>query len=226
MNLPPPLFADRTQAGQLLAEAVAARGYRDPIVLALPRGGVPVALEVARRLGAPLDLALVRKIGAPGNPELALAAVVDGDHPHTVVNDEIVRLTGADAAYLERQSARQLAEIERRRRLYLGDRPRPSPAGRTVVIVDDGLATGATARVAVQALRGLGAARVILAAPVAPADTAALLRGEVDELICLAEPVRFTGVGAYYQDFHQLTDDEVLMALAQAPRFIDDAPPA
>lgn len=219
MDDQPLFFADRTEAGQMLADHLAPRNYVDPVVYALPRGGVPVAFEIARRLNAPLDLALVRKVGAPRNPELALAAVMDGDHPMTLVNEDIMRLTGATEDYLRREAAAELAEIERRRRLYFGDRPRPGPRGRTVIVVDDGLATGATARVAVRGLRSQGAAKVILAVPVAPPETAALLRGEVDELVCLTEPERFGGVGAFYADFHQLTDEEVLALLARAAAF-------
>lgn len=216
MNRDRPLFANRTQAGRRLAERLAPLGLTGAIVYALPRGGVPVAFEIAQALNAPLDLALVRKIGAPGQPELALAAVVDGDRPHVVVNEEIQRLTGATAAYLEREGGRALAEIERRRHLYLGHRARPDPQGRTAIVVDDGLATGATARAAIQALRSQGASRLVLAVPVAPGETAAILRGEVDDLICLAEPDDFRGVGSFYADFHQLTDGEVLGILDRA----------
>lgn len=219
MDARQPVFADRAEAGRLLADQVAAGGYRDAIVYALPRGGVPVAFEIARRLGAPLELAMVRKIGAPGNPELALAAVADGGQDCIVVNEDILRLTGASEAYFRGEAARELAEIDRRRRLYLGDRPRPDPRRRTVIVVDDGLATGATARVAARSLRGQGAERIVLATPVSPPDTAALLREEVDDLICLAEPENFRGVGAYYRDFHQLTDAEVVDYLHRAAEF-------
>lgn len=217
MMLETPFFADRQEAGRLLGERLAAAGLGAVVVYALPRGGVPVALEVALALKAPLDLVLVRKIGAPGNPELALAAVVDGARPHLVLNPEIQAATGADEAYLRRAEARELAEIERRRRLYLAGRRRPSVKGRTAVIVDDGLATGATARAAVDALRAQGAARVILAVPVAPPDTAEAMRREVDELVCLAEPALFRGVGEFYADFRQLTDQDVLALLKDAP---------
>jgi predicted phosphoribosyltransferase len=204
------MFADRAAAGRRLGDLLARRGLPDPIVYALPRGGVPVAVEIGRRLKAPVDLVLVRKIGAPGSPELALGAVTDGETALTVVNPEVARLTGASEAYLEEIRDRELAEIERRRALYLGDRPRPDPRGRTVIVVDDGLATGATARAAARALRAQGAAWVIAAAPVAPPDTAAALGDDFDEVICLEQPERFYGVGAFYRDFHQLSDGEVV----------------
>lgn len=200
----------------MLAARLAGLDLGGSLIFALPRGGVPVALEVARALKAPLDLALVRKIGAPGQPELALAAVIDGDHPQVVVNEAVREASGASPDYLRLEGGRELAEIERRRRLYLGDRPRLDPKGRTVVVVDDGLATGATARAAILGLRRQGAARVILAVPVAPPEARSRLGGEVDALVCLAEPQPFWGVGGFYADFHQLTDAEVLGLLSQA----------
>jgi putative phosphoribosyl transferase len=214
-----PLFADRTEAGRRLAAQVVGAGVTDAIVYALPRGGVPVALEVARALDAPLDLILVRKIGAPGQPEVALAAVVDGGFPLMVVNEAVQRVTGASPIYLAKEKALALAEIERRRRLYFGNRTHPDPRGQTVVLVDDGLATGATARVAIQQLRARGAGRVILAIPVVPESGLETVKGEVDQLICLAQPSDFRSVGAFYADFHQLSDDEVLDQLAVAARF-------
>ena len=209
-----PRFTDREEAGRLLAARVAALRLRNPVVYALPRGGVPVAAEVANALHAPLDLVLVRKIGAPGQPELALGAVVDGDAPEMVLNAEIVAATGASEAFIEAARRRELAEIERRRRRYLGGLRRVDPAGRDAVVVDDGIATGATARAALHALRRRGPARLVLATPVAPADTLEALRGEVDEIVCLLVPAPFFGIGAFYRDFHQLTDDEVIDLLA------------
>lgn len=211
------MFSDRAEAGRRLAELLAGRDLVDPVLYALPRGGVPVAVEIGRRLNVPVDLVLVRKIGAPGSPELALGAVTDGAQGMTVINPDVARLTGASAAYLGQVRARELAEIERRRALYLGDRPRSDPRGRTAIVVDDGLATGATARVAAMALREQGAARIIAAVPVAPADTVAALKDDFDEVICLEQPAPFYGVGAWYRDFHQLSDEEVVALLREAP---------
>ncbi len=207
-------FADRTEAGRLLAERVKALGLRDPVVYALPRGGVPVAAEVAAALGAPLDLVLVRKIGAPGQPELALGAVVDGNTPEVVLNADIVTATGASESFIAAARQRELAEIERRRARYLAGCTPVDPTGRTVVVVDDGLATGASARAALNALRRRGAARLALAVPVAPPETLEALRGETDDIVCLVEAELFFGIGAFYRDFHQLTDDEVIASIA------------
>jgi putative phosphoribosyl transferase len=184
--------------------------------LALPRGGVPVARPVAEALGAPLDLLLVRKIGAPGQPELALGAVVEGDPPQTVVNDGIVAEFGAPPGFVAREAARQIDEIGRRRRLWLHGRPAVPPRGRAVLVVDDGVATGATVRAALAALERAGAARRVLAAPVAPRDTAQALRALCDEAVFLAEPAHLGSVGAHYADFHQLDDAEVAALLGRA----------
>lgn len=212
----PPEFTDRTEAGRRLGEALAERRETDVLVYAIPRGGLPVALEVARALDAPLDLALARKIGAPGNPELALAAVIAGARPRTIINEEVVRLSGATAAYLERERAAALAEIERRRRLYLGDRRPLDPAGHAVVLVDDGLATGATARAAAAGLRAQGARRIILAVPTGPRSLVRALRSEMDEVVCLRESGDFGSVGEAYADFRQVDDEEVVACLAAA----------
>jgi predicted phosphoribosyltransferase len=213
-----PRFADRAEAGRRLAARVAEQQHDRPVVYALPRGGVPVAAEVARVLGAPLDLVLVRKLGAPGNPELALGAVVDGAEPETVLNEEVVAFTGATEAFIAAARARELREIERRRALYLAGRAPLDPKGRVAIVVDDGLATGATARAALHALRRRGAARLILAVPVAPPSTLAALRREADEIVSLAEEDIPHGIGAFYADFHQLGDEEVIALLAAAPR--------
>lgn len=210
-------FADRTEAGRKLAEVL--RGTVDPpvSVFALPRGGVPVGLEIAKALDAPLDLVMVRKIGAPGQPELALAAVADGPHPELVVNEEVMRATGATREDLERRAEAELAEIERRRRRYLGGRPRAPIAGRAVIVVDDGIATGATMRAALRSLRRGRPRELILGVPVAPPDTIERLRPEVDRIVCLYTPEWFAAVGQFYDDFSQTTDEEVVRALAEAP---------
>ncbi|PRX37704.1 Predicted phosphoribosyltransferase [Meinhardsimonia xiamenensis] len=211
-------FADREEAGQLLAERLAAEGpWNDPVVLALPRGGVPVARPVADRLGAPLDLLLVRKIGAPGNPELAVGAVVDGTDREAVWNDDLLRLMGLSREDMAPAVARALAEIEERRRLYLGDRAPVPVEGRDVIVIDDGIATGATMRAALRAVRRRNPASVTLAVPVAPADTLHELRPLVDRLVCLAVPEPFHAVGLHYEDFRQTTDEEVRALLARGP---------
>jgi putative phosphoribosyl transferase len=219
------MFRDRTEAGIALARAVGALiesdpRLRAPVALALPRGGVPVAVEVARALGAPLDLLLVRKIGAPHEPEVAVGAVVEGDPPDLVVNRDVQCATGMSEAALEAAKDRQLAEIARRRTLYLADRAPVAVAGRTVVLVDDGVATGATVRAALKALRRRGPAAVILAIPVGPADVLADLRREADHVVCLETPDPFIAVGAQYADFDQVSDSEVaavMRAASQSP---------
>ncbi len=212
-------FTDRTEAGRALAQRLAHMALPPPIVvLALPRGGVPVGAEVALALNAPLDLLLVRKIGAPWQPELALAAVVDGQPPDIVVDDEMVALAGVDRDYIDAQARLQMHEIERRRRVYLQGRAPVSVEGATVIVVDDGIATGTTVRAALRALRHRRPARLVLAVPVAPGDTLAALRGEGCDIVCLAEPFPFHAVGLHYRDFHQVGDDEVLAALAAASR--------
>lgn len=211
----PLTFADRSDAGRQLAARLVEKGYADPVVLALPRGGLPVAAEVARALGAPLDLVLVRKIGLPAQPELAVGAVVDGDRPELVVNEATRGLV--DPRRFAELKTEQLREIERRRRLYLGARPSVPLAGRTAIVVDDGLATGATARAALHALRRQGPAKLVLAVPVAPPDTLGELAGEADEIVCLHAPSGFYAIGQFYADFGQLGDSDVQRILAGFP---------
>lgn len=213
------VFADRTEAGRLLARRLSSHAWAPPlVVLALPRGGVPVALEVARTLHAPLDLLLVRKIGAPWQPELAVAAVVDGQPPQLVIDEETRAMTGADADYIEKARLRELREIERRRHVYLHDRAPVPVAGATVIVVDDGIATGTTMRAALKGLRQLKPKRLVVAVPVAPADTIAALAAEVDEVVCLEQPTFFHAIGNHYADFHQVPDDEVVAALQAAEK--------
>jgi predicted phosphoribosyltransferase len=210
------MFSDRTDAGRRLAARLTELQLESPIVYALPRGGVPVAVEVARALHAPLDLLIVRKIGAPGYPEVAMGAVVDGDDPQLILNDDVYASAGSDAAGLERATRAELAEIERRRNRYLGDRPPLDPAGRTVVVVDDGLATGATAKAALASLRRMNAGRTVVAVPVAPAETLREMRAVADDVIFLETPLEFWAIGQFYRDFHQLTDAETVRLLEQA----------
>jgi predicted phosphoribosyltransferase len=224
---PRALFVDRADAGRRLARKLTELALERPAVYALPRGGVPVAAAVAAALNAPLDLVLVRKIGAPGQPELAVGAVVDGDLPEVVINDSIAAAAGADAEYIASAKAQALREIERRRAVYLKRRERINPQGCDAIVVDDGVATGATTLAAVHALKRRGAQRVIVATPVAPPDAVARLEADADQVICLAQPEWFPGISAFYDDFHQLEDDEVVQLLDQAARPSPDrTPPA
>jgi len=210
------MFNDRREAGRKLALELARMNLRDPVVLALPRGGVPVAAEIAEALAAPLDLVIVRKVGAPGNPELAVAAIVDGDPPDVVLNREIVEAYRLDEASLAALVARERPELARRRAAYLGSR-RPLPiAGKTAVLVDDGAATGTTMKVAVRALKRRSPAALVVALPVAPPDTVEALRSEADRLVCLSSPARFRALGYFYRNFEQLSDEDVLAAMDKA----------
>lgn len=209
-------FANRADAGRQLAQRLAELRLEDPVVLALPRGGVPVALEVARRLGAPLDLVMVRKIGAPGHEELAAGAVVDGQTPELVLNPDVVRSYAIDQGYLEREQERQLAEIARRRAAYLEERPRATVAGHSAIVIDDGIATGATMRAALHAVRRAGPKELVLAVPVADAGVLARLEPEADRIVCLHVPSDLAAVGQYYLDFRQVEDPEVVAMLSAA----------
>jgi predicted phosphoribosyltransferase len=208
-------FIDRTDAGRQLAKALARYKAQRPVVLALPRGGVPVAAEVATVLDAPLDLILVRKIGVPFQPELAMGAVVDGREPVIVRNEDVISLTGVSEQEFNATCDQQLAEIDRRRKLYLGDRPHPQIAGRTVIVVDDGIATGATTRAALQAIRMRKPSKLVLAIPVAPTATLKDLRGEADDIVCLEDYENFGAIGLFYSDFRQVSDTEVIEILAR-----------
>jgi predicted phosphoribosyltransferase len=210
-------FIDRDDAGRQLAKALARYKDRKPIILALPRGGVPVAAKVAEALHAPLDLLLVRKIGVPFQPELAMGAVVDGASPLTVRNEEVISLAGISEREFSAVRDQQLSEIERRRKMYLGDRPHPELSGHTVIVVDDGIATGATTRAALQAVRLRKPSELVLAVPVAPTDALKKLAGEADEIVCLEDYEVFGAIGFFFSDFRQVSDDEVIDLLASHP---------
>jgi len=208
-------FSNRTEAGRLLAEKlVKYAGRADVIVLGLPRGGVPVAYEVAKRLGVPLDVFIVRKLGVPGFEELAVGAIASGGV--RVLNQDVMRALPNAEATIESITARETAELERREQSYRAGRPAPELRDRIGILVDDGLATGATMRAAVKALRHRGAAKIVVAVPVGPPDTCREFEGEADETICASVPEFFQAVGQYYEDFSQTSDDEVRELLARA----------
>ena len=207
------IFQDRTDAGRQLAEELLSyAGRDDAIVLALPRGGVPVAFEVAQRLGVPLDVFVVRKLGVPGHEELAMGAIASGGI--RVLNEDVLYVLPDAQSIVEMVTAIEREELKRRERDYRGDRPAPEVRGRTVILVDDGLATGATMRAAAAALRQQGAAKIIVAVPVGAPGTCHEIRSVADEVVCLQTPGSFMGVGQYYEDFSQTTDEEVRELLA------------
>ncbi len=209
------IFKDRTEAGRDLAGWLSnLAGREDVIVLALPRGGIRVAFEVAEALGAPLDVFLVRKLGVPGQEELAMGAIASGGV--RVLNDDVVSWFGISDETIESVTARERREMERRERVYRGNRPTPDISGRTVILVDDGLATGTTMRAAVAALRVHRPARIIVAVPTAPPDACDMVGSEVDEIICATTPEPFWAVGAWYDDFPQTSDQEVRELLERA----------
>ena len=210
MKLP---IANRKAAGQALASALS--GYRerdDTIVLALPRGGVPVAVEIARELASRLDLMIVRKLGTPGQEELAMGAIASGGG--RVMNEDVVKVLAITPQTIEQVVDREMQELQRREQVYRGDRPWPDLAGQCVILVDDGLATGATMRAAVGAVRSRQPGRIVVAVPVAPPETVARLQDEADEVICLEQPEPFRAIGLWYADFTQVSDDEVRQQLA------------
>ena len=210
------IYENRSDAGKRLARELADYECQKPLVLALPRGGMPVAAEIARALKAPLDLILVRKLGVPGQPELAMGAVIDGAEPYVVRNEDILSFLPLSEDDFRRICERELAEIERRRALYLKNRPRVDPKDRVVIVVDDGVATGATTRAALRAIRKRSPKKVILAVPVAPTGTLAELEAEADEVVCLQRHEPFHAIGLYYEDFHQVSDKEVIDLLSKS----------
>jgi predicted phosphoribosyltransferase/dienelactone hydrolase len=212
------LFNDRASAGRILGHALARRAPADPVVYALPRGGLPVAAPIAQALGAPLDLIIVRKIGAPQNPELALGAAVNGEKREVVINQDIVQLFGISDAEVRRLAERQFFEIERRRKAYLGAAPPISADGRAAIVVDDGIATGASMEAAIRALRRRRPKRLIMAVPVAARSALERLSALVDDTVCLAAPMSFQSVGQFFRDFPQLEDAEVVACLARCGR--------
>jgi putative phosphoribosyl transferase len=208
-------FLNRFEAGQVLARALEQfKDAPDALVLALPRGGVPVAFEVARTLNLPLDVFVVRKLGVPGQEELAMGAIASGGV--RVLNDSIIRDLNIPESTIDRVAAREEEELRRRERAYRGDKPAPEIAGRTVILVDDGLATGSTMKAAIAALRQRGPQAIVVAVPLAPIDTCEALRRRADEVICPSTPEPFYSVGLWYEDFEQTTDEEVTDLIRKA----------
>lgn len=210
-------FRDRRDAGRQLATALAPYAGDAPVVLALPRGGVPVAAEIARALDAPLDLLIVRKLGLPDQPELAMGAIVDMDPPLVVRNEEVIRAASISASAFAKVEAREIAEARRRYERYIGARPRPELKDRTIIVVDDGIATGSTMKAALAAAARQQPRRVIMAVPVASPDVLASFRDLADEIVCLDQPEALGAIGYYYLDFAQVSDGEVIAALAEFP---------
>ncbi len=210
------VFADRVEAGRALARALGSyAGSTATTVLALPRGGVPVAREISRALGLPLDVLVVRKLGLPMQPELAMGAIASGGA--VVLNEDVLRYLGDRMASLEAVKSRELAEVQRRERSYRGDRPPLAVAGRTAILVDDGLATGATMEAAVRALRALDAKRIVVAVPVSSVEARDRIAALADEVVCLEAPLFFSAVGQWYRNFDQTSDEEVCALLAEGP---------
>ena len=210
-------FRDRRDAGKILAQELLDYADRsDVIVLALPRGGVPVAYEVAKALNAPLDIFIVRKLGLPGREELAIGAIASGGI--RVLNEDIIRALNIPEELINKVAQRELQELQRREQSYRGDRPAPEVRDRTVILVDDGLATGASMRAAVAGLRVREPARIVIAVPTAAPETCNALEFEVDEIVCAITPEPFYGVGLWYEDFSQTTDEEVRKLLEEANR--------
>lgn len=215
------LFTNRADAGRRLARELQPFADQAPVVLALVRGGVPVGFEIASALTAPLDVLLVRKIGVPGQPELAAGAIVDGGQLERIIDQEMVAAFSISKRYIEAEIARQAKEIERRRQVYLRNRPSIGIEDRTAIVVDDGIATGASMLAALRAVRRRQPKGLVLAIPVAPPDSIDMLRPEVDEVVCLAMPELFGAISVFYDDFHQVEDDEVVDLLESARRIVE-----
>jgi len=212
------VYATREEAGQMLARRLSSFRQADVVVLGIPRGGLPVAREVSEVLGAPLDVIVVRKLGAPGQPELGIGAVVDGDHPRTIFNQDIIEHLGVEDEYIRAEIGRQLKEVHRREIAYRDGRPKVPLEGKTVIVIDDGIATGSSVRAALRGVRRQKPKRLVLAVPVAPAESIEALRSEADEIVFLETPEDFFAVGQFYRDFHQVSDDEVKAILQKEPR--------
>jgi putative phosphoribosyl transferase len=209
-----PIFTDRSDAGRRLADRLAAMAFENALVLALPRGGVPVGAEIARRLGVPLDLVHVRKLGAPNQPELAIGAVADGEDPEVVVNSALAGELGVSEDFIVQEATQALEIIEKRRSTYVA-LPPLATAGRAVIVVDDGVATGMTMRAALRQLRRRRPSRIVAAAPVAAREAMRLMEADADEVVCLACPRQFGSVGAFYRSFTQVMDDDVVRLLRE-----------
>ena len=209
------MFENRRQAGRALADALGPLIRQDLVIFALPRGGLPVAAEIAQQIRAPLDLILVQKLGAPQQRELAIGAVVDGGSPALILHDDIIKRLRISESFIADAKHEALMEIERRRKIYLKQRPPVSPKDRIIIIVDDGLATGATMEAAIKATRQSGAKKVIVAVPVAPRDTLDRLETLADQIVCLETPLPFWSVGSYYNSFPQVSDEEVIECLCE-----------
>jgi len=216
------IFTDRAEAGRLLANEL--RDYRgkDVVVFALPRGGIPVAREIAHALHAPMDLLVVRKLGVPSQPELAMGAIMDGDPPIVVRNDNVIRLAWVSGEVFNQTCERELTEVRRRRRRYLGDKPPVDVAGRNAIIVDDGIATGSTVKAALLGLRKRSPSKIVIAVPVAAPDSIAALSSLADDVVCLEMPEGFGAIGNFYTHFRQLSDDEAVALLGDVePAFAE-----
>lgn len=214
------MFRDREDAGNQLAEKLSEYRGQNPLVIALPRGGVPVAYVVAKSLGAELDVIIVRKLGAPGNPELGIGALVEGNPPQRILNEGIIFHLGVPDDFIEEETEDQKREIERRSRVYRGGRQIADMSGRTVIVVDDGIATGATIKAALKGIKAANPDRIVVAVPVAPPDVLYALEEMADDVVCVERPEFLYAIGAYYRDFEQVTDSEVIGMLEEARKFI------